>query len=88
MSSTSTKITKRPTQGAMLGSASKPPRWGSTTGPNCQAEPDSEDPEHQRNDFTDEAAQYANQGRTQQNQQNENIGSGQSATLSWKGIQL
>src|SRR5258707_12391405 len=34
---TSTRIHKRPTHGATLGSASKPPRWGSTTGPNFQA---------------------------------------------------
>src|SRR5882757_1445935 len=35
--STSTKITNRPTQGDTLGSASKPPRCGSTTRPNLHA---------------------------------------------------
>src|SRR3984893_8022301 len=35
--STSTEITNRPTQGDTLGSASSPPRCGSTTGPNFQA---------------------------------------------------
>src|SRR5882757_1450665 len=35
--STSIKITNRPTQGDTLGSASNPPRCGSTTGPNFQA---------------------------------------------------
>src|ERR1700743_619771 len=35
--STSTKITKRPTQGAIVGSAKRPPRCGSTRGANFHA---------------------------------------------------